>query len=88
MRLNKPSEEQIKEWEEERKENERQLTPGSAKFFVKEATFEISQAGNEQIKLILSVTDIAGDNKTLFTYLTSTPRAMYRIQYSKIEEKS
>ncbi len=81
MKLNKPSEAQIKEWEDERKANERQLTPGSAKFFVKAADFEISTTGNEQIKLILSVTDVAGDNKTMWTYLTNTPKAMYRIQH-------
>jgi len=81
MKLNKPTDEQIRLWEEEKKDREKKLTPGAAKFYVKEAKDCISKAGNEMITLTLQVTDCAGVTKVLWTNLVNTPNAIYKIEH-------
>ena len=74
MKLNKPTEEELKQMDAK-------LTPGYAKFFVKEAKFKISKIGNEQIELKLSITDVLQVNKTLWVYLVNHPQMMWKIKH-------
>lgn len=55
--------------------------PGDYDFMVQEASEGVSQAGNEQIKLTLHVFNRAGQQRTVFDYLSSAPKAQWKVRH-------
>jgi hypothetical protein len=55
--------------------------PGEYDFEVKDAAEETSSAGNEMIKLQLSVYNQAGERITVFDYLVHTQKSAYKVRH-------
>lgn len=54
---------------------------GEYDFMVNEATETISQAGNEQIKLVLHVFNRQGQQRIVFDYLSSASKSQWKVRH-------